>query len=176
MTIGTDKVRTRALAVATIAIAGVVLTGCSLLGSLGGGNLGSGNDVGANGATNGADGTTTDVFTIGVGDCLNDGDATGDVSDVTVIDCSSAHDSEAYKSVTLTDGDFLGETATYDQAISDCTSAFPGFVGIDFDKSTLNFSYYYPTEASWAQGDREILCLVVDPAGKTTGSLKGAAR
>ena len=150
----------RALALVTIAIAGVALTGCSLLGNIAGGN----------------DGTTTDVFTIKVGNCLNFGDGTGEVTEVQVIDCASAHDSEAYQSVIMTDGDFPGATAVEDAAISDCTTSFVTFVGHDYESSVLDFSYYYPTEASWADGDREILCLVVDPNGKSTGSLAGAAK
>lgn len=169
MTLRTDKTRTRILAALTIGAAGVALTGCSLLGDLSNGN---GND---NGPSDSAEGTTTDVFTIKVGDCLNDGAATGEVSEVKVIDCASEHDSEAYKSITMTDGDFPGETAVDDQAVSECTSAFTSFIGMDYETSTLDFSYYYPTADSWKQGDREILCLVVDPNGKSSGTLEGAA-
>ncbi|MDJ0334588.1 septum formation family protein [Salinibacterium sp. G-O1] len=162
MTISSEKIRIRALALFTIAAATVALTGCSLLG-------------GGNDATDGGEGTNTDVFTIQVGDCLNDGDVTGEVSEVKVIDCDAEHDSEAYKSIKMTDDEFPGETAVDDMAISECKSAFSAFVGIDYDDSSLDFSYYYPTESSWAQGDREILCLVVDPEGKIAGSLKGAS-
>lgn len=160
----TGTTRSRALAVLTVALAGATLSGCSLIGNIGGAS------------TPPAEGTTTDVFTVKVGFCLNDGDATGEVSEVNVIDCASPHDSEAYKSVIMADGDFPGETAVDDQAVSECTSAFSGFVGIDYETSTLDFSYYYPTEDSWGSGDREILCLVVDPNGKTTGTLEGAAK
>jgi len=33
-----------------------------------------------------------------------------------------------------------------------------------------------PTEGSWSDGDREVLCLVYDPSAETVGSLAGAAR
>jgi hypothetical protein len=159
----------RALAVTTVATASLALAGCSLLGNIvAGDNPGTGTDTG--------EGTDTDVFTIVVGDCLNDGSVEGEVSTVKTIDCAEPHDSEAYASVIMTDGDFPGDQAVQDQAIADCTSEFSAFVGLDYESSIYNFSYYYPTAESWAQGDREILCLIIDEAGKTTGSLAGIAR
>lgn len=168
MSTKTDKIMSRTLAILTVGAASIALAGCSLLGNLTGANTG--------GESPSGEGDTTDVFTIKVGDCLNDGGATGEVSEVPKIDCAEPHDSEAYASIMMADGDFPGDTAVDDQAVSDCTSQFNSFVGINYDDSTLDFAYYYPTEASWAQGDREILCLIVDPAGQVTGSLKGAAK
>lgn len=156
---------TRVLAAISVALAGVALTGCGLLGNITGK------------AAPDEDGTTTiDVVTIMVGDCLNVRGTTGDVSEVAVIDCHIAHDSEAFKSVMMADGDFPGETAVHAEAVSECTSAFTSFVGLDYESSSLDFSYYIPTEESWASSDREILCLVVDPNGKTTGTLEAAAK
>lgn len=166
MTLTTDKAWKRALAALTIGAAGLALAGCSLLP---GGNP-------TDGETGTGDGESTDVFTIKVGDCLNDGSAEGEVSEVPVVDCAEPHDSEAYASIIMDDGEFPGDQAVEDQAIADCTTEFNSFVGIDYQASALDFAYYYPTEGSWANGDREILCLIVDPAGQVTGSLEGAAR
>ena len=75
------------------------------------------------------------------------------------------------------DGDeFPGADEVKAQAETECTSEFNTFVGVDYNVSALSYSYYYPTAESWAQGDREIICLIDDPAGQTTGTLKGAAR
>ncbi len=165
----TTTVLGRSLAALAIGTASIALAGCSLLGNItGGGSTDTGTDT--------ATGTDTDVFTIAVGDCLNDGDVTGEVSTVKSVDCAEPHDSEAFASIIMDDGDFPGTDAVDSQAIEDCTAAFASFVGLAYDASELSFSYYYPTEESWANGDREILCLLVDPAGKTTGSLQGAAR
>lgn len=169
MTITTETAWKRALTILTVGAAGLALAGCSLLGG-GTTSTDDGTDAGT------AEGDTTDVFTIKVGDCLNDGNIEGTVSEVKKIECSEPHDSEAYASVIMDDGDFPGDAAVEDQAVTDCTSEFNAFVGMDYQESTLDFSYYYPTEDSWAQGDREILCLVVDPAGPATGSLQGAAK
>jgi hypothetical protein len=150
----------------TLGAATLALAGCSLL-------PGGGGDTTE---TPSGEGENTDVFTIAVGDCLNDGGVEGEVSEVAKIDCSEPHDSEAYASIMIDDGDFPGEQAVTDQAAADCTTEFNSFVGVDYQDSELDFAYYYPTEESWANGDREILCLIVDPEGKATGTLEGAAR
>ena len=157
----------RTLAAVTIAAASFGLTGCSLLGNVVADPTPSANPT---------DGTETDAFAIGVGDCLNDGGVEGEVSSVVVIDCAQPHDSEAYSSIQVPDGDYPGEDANLAQAEQDCLAAFNTFAGINYDQSTLSFSYYYPTEGSWGNGDREILCLILDPAGKTVGTLANAAR
>jgi len=167
MTIKLDTLWGRGLAVIAVGAASIVLAGCSLLGG-GGGDTTTDTPTG--------EGESTDVFTIKVGDCLNDGGVDGEVSEVPTVDCAEPHDSEAYKSIIMEDGDYPGEDAVLSQADTDCNAAFTDFVGVTYDESVLTFAYYYPTEASWEQGDREILCLIYDEAGKTTGSLAGAAK
>jgi hypothetical protein len=154
----------RALALFAVSVTAFALAGCNLIGNNGKGGADSSN------------GASTDVFTISVGDCLNDSGLDDQVSEVPVVDCDQPHDSEAYASVTLPDGDFPGNESVQAQAVTQCTSEFAPFIGIDYDQSDLDFAYYYPTSDSWDQGDREVLCLVMDPAGQTTGSLAGAAR
>lgn len=166
-----DRVVHRTLAILTVGVASLALAGCSLLG-----NITNNNSDGATPSDAPTAGDSTDVFTIAVGDCLNDGGVTGEVSEVLVIDCAQPHDSEAFASIMMTDGDFPGDDAVQQQAADNCTAEFGTFVGTAYDTSTLDFAYYYPTESSWAQGDREILCLLYDPAGKSTGTLAGAAR
>jgi putative regulator of septum formation len=166
MTISPDRVWARTLTIATVAAASLALSGCSLLGNITGGNT-------PEPSTNGSN---TDVFAIDVGDCLLDADLEGTITEVPTIDCASPHDSEAYASIIMDDGDFPGEEAVDAQAVADCTTEFNFFVGVDYQESELDFAYYYPTEESWAQGDREILCLIVDPSGQVTGSLRHANR
>jgi hypothetical protein len=142
----------------------VALAGCSLLPT---------NIVN----TNPADGVDSDVFTIAVGDCLNDGGAEGEISSVPIIECDEPHDTEVFDRIILDDGEYPGKEAVIAKANAACESAFDSFVGIAYAESAFDFSYYYPTAASWATGDREILCLIFDPAGKIeTGSLSGVAR
>ena len=160
----------RLIAVTTIAAAGLLLSGCSLLNQVT--NTTQRDASGAPTAAN----TDADVFSIKVGDCLNDATASGTVTTAPIVPCSQPHDSEAYKSILMQDGDFPGEDAIKDQADQGCADAFPDFVGISYDDSNLKISYYFPTSDSWANGDREILCTIYDDGVKTTGTLKGAKR
>src|SRR5664279_2274516 len=125
----------RVIAVTTIAAAGLLLSGCSLL-----------NQV-TNTTQRDASGTPTaananaDVFSIKVGDCLNDGTASGTVTTAPIVPCTKPHDSEAYKSILMKDGAFPGEDAVKTQADQGCADAFPDFVGIAYDTSNLSISY-----------------------------------
>src|SRR3954453_22761328 len=124
----------RLIAVTTIAAAGLLLSGCSLL-----------NQV-TNTTQRDASGTPTaananaDVFSIKVGDCLNDATASGTVTTAPIVPCSKPHDSEAYKSIKMADGDFPGEDAVKSQADQGCGDSFADFVGISFDDSKLDIS------------------------------------
>lgn len=160
----------RLIAVTTIATAGLLLSGCSLIGQL------SHTTQRDASGTPTAENDNADVFSIKVGDCLNDATASGTVTTAPIVPCSKPHDSEAYKSILMKDGDFPGEDAVKTQADQGCADAFADFVGTTFDDSGLKISYYFPTSDSWANGDREILCTIYDDGVKTTGTLKDAKR
>jgi hypothetical protein len=117
-----------------------------------------------------------DVFTLKVGDCLTDqAGATGEVSDVPVVPCEQPHDSEIYFAYIIPDAETF--PGTFDEHInSQCVPQFETFVGVHPDSSALQLNWLEPTAQSWAEGDRELLCIVADPAGQVTGSLQGAAR
>lgn len=161
----------RILTVTFAVSAAVALSGCSLVGSL----------TGADQAVRDDDGTViegndaTDVFTLQVGDCVNDADADETVSSVPTVPCAEPHDSEIFASYILGDTAFPGIDAVLDEADAACLSGFESFIAIDYVDSRFDFSYYYPTESSWANGDREVLCLVYDPSGEQiTGTLENA--
>lgn len=122
----------------------------------------------------------TGVFTLSVGDCLNDASETGDVSTVPVVDCEEPHDSEIYASVQMNDAEYPGEEATIATADEACRTEFERFIGIPFEDSIYTYATLYPTGSSWDGGDREILCrvaLVRDGSmEKVTGSLRGHAK
>ena len=152
------------LTVLALTTASLALGGCSLL-------------VGApNATTTPSASPRADVFTVKVGDCLNDHAGNGQVSTVPLIDCAEPHDSEAYASITMKDAAFPGADAVKTASDAGCEAQFNTFVGVNYAASRLSFSYYYPTTETWSQGDREILCLIFDPVGRTTGTLKAAAR
>ena len=117
------------------------------------------------------------MLDLDVGDCLVTGGAGRVTKTVPVVDCSLEHDSEAYANITVAGISFPGDDAISEQAVAECTTEFTTFIGMDYEKSSLDFAYYYPTQSSWERGDHEILCLAIDPETESvTGSLAGSAR
>lgn len=163
---------------ATVACAALVLAGCSS--STSGEATSAGGPASSTGGASAAPTTeSVDIFQISQGDCLVD-DIIGDGGEIeggqTVVDCSQPHVSEVYAGKTLTDAAYPGTEAVEKASEEFCASTFESFVGMSYADSALELSYLYPTSSSWQNGDKEILCLVFDPAGKTTGTLQGANR
>lgn len=90
--------------------------------------------------------------------------------------CSKPHDLEVFSHFALKDGPYPSVESIVSDAAARCARSFTKFVGVDFGISDLDFIYYYPTESSWAAGDRMVDCAIFDPDGKTVGSLKYADR
>jgi hypothetical protein len=117
-----------------------------------------------------------DVFTLSVGDCMSDTGTEEEVYDVPVTPCDEPHDYEVYYDFSLPDGEYV-EDDVYAAAEDGCYNEFAAFVGLSYEESALDFSYFAPTQESWEQGDDRIVsCFVGDPSTQTTGSLAGVAR
>ncbi|MCS5719037.1 septum formation family protein [Herbiconiux sp. CPCC 205763] len=121
-----------------------------------------------------ADPKQTDVFTLKVGDCLNDIDEML-ISDVPLVDCAAPHDLEIFDEFTVTDASW-DPVSLAQEADSGCTDRFAAFIGLPYDDSTLDVTSYKPTATSWITGDRLISCMVGDSSAPTVGTLRGAAR
>ena len=90
-----------------------------------------------------------------------------------IVECTEPHDSEAFDTGNVPDGEFPGEDAITDAAEQLCGPSFISFVGLDYSESLYDYSFYFPTEESWASGDRAVLCVAfADDGAKITGSLK----
>ncbi|TDD69673.1 hypothetical protein E1262_12010 [Jiangella aurantiaca] len=126
--------------------------------------------------TEAPEGDTQDVFDVGLGDCISNFNAEEQVSELTVIPCEEEHDQEVFAVFEVPDGDFPGSEAFQTQVESDCVSEFETFVGMPYNESVLEIQWLEPTEESWAQGDRELVCTVLDPSGPVSGTLEGANR
>ena len=167
--------KTFALAATALVALSLTLTGCSGLDSV---TDFLSDDTGVVEGT----GESQDVFTIVAGDCINDAAADSEISSVPTVECTEPHDSEAYLAFEM-EGDLLfpGEDTVLEAADKGCLDAFEGFVGVPYEESYVDYGYYYPSEATWLTGDREIVCLAyeTDEDGndiQTTGSLKGSKR
>ena len=122
--------------------------------------------------------TVANVFAMKVGDCLADdntlgGDAT--VTHVPIVKCSVSHESEVIASILLkgSNADYPGADSVNSTADRPCNAPYETFTGATLKTTTLDYTYYVPTAEGWKQGDRQILCVVYNPAGPVTGSLKG---
>lgn len=119
---------------------------------------------------------------LAVGDCFDTSATSGQTTlyRIPVVPCSTAHGGEIYAETTAPDSLARNGTAPTQQALWDaadayCYPEFTKFVGMRWARSELLYWPIAPSEESWAEGDRRILC-VVESEQPVTGSLKGAAR
>ena len=118
---------------------------------------------------------TVEVTALRLGDCLET-PADGEIFDLKAIPCGQAHDGEIFGVFELTDGDYPGDDAVLTMAEDGCFDRFEPFVGVSFDDSVLELIPLRPLEDGWGLGDREVQCIVQDPAGGLTATLEGATR
>mgnify|MGYP001606086056 CR=1 FL=1 len=163
----------RALTIGGAALALTLsLSGCSFIQGLTGGSDANRDDQG-----NVQEQGNIDIFSLKLGDCKMADDTTGEIQDADVVPCDQPHDEEVFFEYTMDDGEFdaaaiqtAGEEVCYGQNFTD-------FVGIPWDDSTLDVWYLSPTEQTWNQmNDRLIQCIISDPAGQTTGTLKDSKK
>ncbi|HZK05441.1 MAG TPA: septum formation family protein [Actinomycetaceae bacterium] len=85
-----------------------------------------------------------------------------DLSTFPAVDCDSPHDVEVYHVHEMTDETFPGAGATTAVAEQECLAAFEPFVGMPYATSSLDFTYFMPTETTWDEaGDRDVVCMVL---------------
>ena len=117
------------------------------------------------------------VFNFRVGDCFDDPSTSSDeVSDVAGVPCSGPHDNEIFHLYDLPDESFPGKAAIDASAETECLSEFENYVGSSYQISELFLFPLTPTEESWAQSDREVVCALYADGDQLTGSMKGSSR
>jgi hypothetical protein len=108
------------------------------------------------------------------GDCLAYplDDEIGDPSDLVLVPCDEPHTFEVYYR-SLEIEYFLDDFAA--QVDATCQAGFEKFVNIAYENSQWYFSYFIPTESSYLQGDREIICVLHEENySPIMGTLQGA--
>jgi len=121
------------------------------------------------------DGITVSVFDIKVGDCYQDPEESDFVSELTLVDCDAPHDNEIYAFglYPADEDDEFPDEETLDEFTDEyCTEVFEEYVGIAYDDSIYYVTYLQPTEESWNDGDREVVCILYDQDGPIEGSKK----
>ena len=116
------------------------------------------------------------VFTLEVGTCFDDTEES-QVSSVPEVDCAEPHDNEVFAVFDYTETDtFPGSEALNAAATDLCIAQFQDYVGEAYIDSTLEVFPIIPTEASWDEGDREVICGLYNiDFSKLTGSMRGSA-
>ena len=125
---------------------------------------------------------TVSAFQMRVGDCFQDSSSASaaenyEVSEVRGVPCSEPHDNEVFAVFDLDTPSFPEGDAIVDLAMSSCLDRFEGFVGKDYESSSLDITAMYPTQESWnRQNDREVVCAVYDMnLNQLVGSAAGTA-
>jgi hypothetical protein len=119
----------------------------------------------------------TGLVELKIGDCLNQAFLEDGINTTEpIVDCESAHDFEVFASLTFAGSAYPSVEDLVSFSAKQCAAEFKNFVGRDFGISALDFQYYYPTESSWANGDRGIDCVIFDPTQQTIGTLADAKR
>lgn len=168
-----SRSRVRALCTGGAAIVlAVALTGCSAINVFG--NVGEPErDADSQEYTSSGQ---ADVFSIKVGDCLNE-TLGASVAEVPVVPCGDPHDQEVYAEFALPDGEWPRRDSISELTVDRCDADFRTFVGVRWDDSELDWYPLTPTEEGWNTiGDRLVQCVIYDPAGQVTGSLQAAGR
>jgi hypothetical protein len=127
-------------------------------------------------ASSAPEGEPTAANDLSRGDCFNtDG---SQVDEVSVVDCEQPHFYEAFLNYDMTQGDdesYPGDESVLNDADGQCRLAFEAYVGTPSDDSTLYLTVIRPSESTWGEGDRTVICVLntEDAATAMTGSAEG---
>lgn len=106
------------------------------------------------------------------GDCVSTV-APGDVASLPVVPCAEPHEAEIFAVFSLRIGEWPGEETVIDEAERGCQERLGGYAAALSEDPRLELMFLHPGEGAWARGDREVTCLLRDPGGQLTGSLRG---
>jgi hypothetical protein len=119
--------------------------------------------------------STTYVDQLAVGECFDDGN--GEEDEVLRRTCAEPHDGEITADVMMAAGPYPGDREAGKTAQSKCDKEFGTYIGRPADGSELESSFWHPTEESWDEGDRLVVCAAYGPGGdQLTGTVKGSKR
>jgi hypothetical protein len=112
------------------------------------------------------------VFALSVGDCFDNPTNTQDIESVTAIPCTQAHDSQVFAKFDLSgsDSDYPTQQAMTQQADSGC-NARTGSIDKTKTTAAMDIRVLFPEQDAWADGQRTVSCLIVNPKPTLTTSL-----
>jgi hypothetical protein len=121
-------------------------------------------------------GGTLSVTDLQTGDCFDVANEEELISDVDAVPCGEPHTYEVYHVQDYETAAFPTDAEL--QAITDeiCVGTFETYVGVAYDVSEIYALPITPSEESFADGDREYICVLYEPDVELTGSMEGANR
>jgi hypothetical protein len=127
-------------------------------------------------------GDATSVFRVAAGQCFLPPDKPkAELTSIDQVPCTQPHTQEAYAVVSYKSPsaeattDYPGDTALKQFADGACAQRFADYVGIDYQDSSLFFTYLVPSARSWQQADdRHVICFITTTGGLLHKSVKGS--
>lgn len=122
------------------------------------------------------DGIPADVYALSIGDCFYINFDQNEVSQVLLVSCDDPHIAEVFALIDYPadeDETWIGQEAIDGFSDEECVNAFEPYVGLSYAESIYYISYLQPTETTWSNGDREVVCLIVEA---NNGEIVGSAR
>lgn len=132
------------------------------------------------------DAEEVDIADVEVGQCFFE--PTRDLVDaLATVPCEDPHEYELYALVDLEGGEgaeYPGDEAIGEDAFDVCEDRFEDFVGVAYDDSRYYIFTISPSEETWDDGDREVVCALYEPVDAEepdgevqllNGSLEGTA-
>lgn len=110
--------------------------------------------------------------TIEAGECFDDAEDE-QIEDFDTVDCDDDHQNEVFFVYDTDDADdFPGTEVLHETGMERCTGEpFAEYVGETYEESRFEVFTVVPSEESWGNGDREVVCALYDPEDNTeTGS------
>lgn len=113
-----------------------------------------------------------------VGDCITLPADTTYIDTVETIACDEKHDLEVFAvgSLDIDSNDYSQWYRLNRVADEACLAAFQDYVGVAWEQSSLDYSYFTPTREGWFYGGEGYQCLLESPSGPTSGSARGSGR
>ena len=133
------------------------------------------------GCSSSSSGSGTSVFRVKPGECfLPPSKIQLELTSLKRVPCTSGHTQEAYAIVAYNGsgsdltGDYPGDAVLKTYADGVCAQKFASYVGVDYQDSTLFFTYLLPSARGWQQShDRKIICFVTTTGAVLHKSVKG---
>ncbi len=116
---------------------------------------------------------TVAIDNLAVGDCVESVDNEGSHMSVDVVPCDEPHDNEVFARFDVPGDAWPGEEAVEADAEAGCWDALLEYAPTAYDDPDVTLFHFYPTALSWADGDREIICLTEYLDGPRVGSIEG---